>query len=132
MPTPHEADAARRGASSGTDVDVVCPPIGSGGRWIAYAHGLFYGSVSVATAVALAEAGRVQIATQIGISALVVAWYSYWIARRGRAVASSTAFGDSQVGPHPSVEPKATGEARMQISTSDEIRAAVRQCGRHS
>jgi signal transduction histidine kinase len=93
MPTPHEAEAARRGASSGTDVDVVCPPIGPGGRWIAYAHGLFYGSVPVAAAVALAEAGRVQIATQIGISALVVAWYSYWIARRGRAVASSTAFG---------------------------------------
>jgi signal transduction histidine kinase len=48
---------------------------------------------AAAAAVSQDEAGTTQVAGHIGTVAAVVVWYSYWIARRGRAVAHSTATG---------------------------------------
>lgn len=85
-PVPHsEVLAAQQ--------DVVCGPIGPDGRWITCAHALFYGSVlvSAALAVAQSQADAAQLAAHVGTVGAVVAWYSYWIARHGRVVASSRA-----------------------------------------
>lgn len=93
MSAPHDTDRVPQGASAGAEPEVVCPPIGPSGRWIGYAHGLFYGSVPVAAAVAVAQgdAGPVQVAWQMAVSALIVAWYSYWVVRHGHTVARSSA-----------------------------------------
>lgn len=91
MNAPQETEAVQQNGAALPQPDVACPPIGPGGRWIAYAHALFYGSVPMAAAAAVVrgEAGPVPIAVQVVASTLIVVWYSYWIARRGRAVAES-------------------------------------------
>jgi signal transduction histidine kinase len=74
---------------------VACPPIGPGGRWAGAAHGLFYGSLVIATAVALvpSSGSPAGIALEIGLVALLASWYAYWIVRRGHDLSRSTRVG---------------------------------------
>jgi signal transduction histidine kinase len=82
---------ARPGAGS----TAACPPIGSGGRWAGVAHALFYVTLGIAATTALTQSSpsAVGVALEGGLVALLAAWYSYWIVRRGHDVASSARFG---------------------------------------
>src|SRR5262245_31763350 len=85
------APPRRRDNRPGATSTAACPPIGPGGRWAGVAHALFYATLGVAATMALAESspspGRVALGA--GLVAGLAVWYSYWIARRGRDVASS-------------------------------------------
>lgn len=89
------APARRQGAPADPRQQATCPPLGPGGRWSALAHALFYGTMAITAATVLAEwsRGPASAATQVALGALLVAWYSYWIVRRGRHVAGSCALG---------------------------------------
>src|SRR5262249_18260957 len=73
----------------------ACPPIGPGGRWAAVAHALFYGTLAIGTTMALARPspGLARVALEIGLVALLAAWYSYWIVRCGQDVMRSNRLG---------------------------------------
>jgi signal transduction histidine kinase len=91
MSAPLNATLIPRNESAAFQEEVVCPPIGPGGRWLTFSHVLFYGSVALSAAVPVAssEAGTMQLAAHIATIGALVTWYSYWIARRGRAVTRS-------------------------------------------
>jgi signal transduction histidine kinase len=84
--------AGRRDASSGA---TACPPIGPGGRRTGLAHALFYATLGGAVAMALVRSSpsAAQAALEVGLVVLLVAWYSYWVVRRGLEVGSSIRVG---------------------------------------
>jgi signal transduction histidine kinase len=88
--SPRQRDA-RPGARRVT----ACPPLGPGGRWTVVSHVLFYGTLPIAATMALAgpSASGARAALEAGLLALLAAWYSYWIVRRGHDVARSTGLG---------------------------------------
>jgi len=73
----------------------ACPPLGPDGRWKVVSHALFYGTLPIAAMMALAgpSAGVAHAALEVGLLALLAAWYSYWIVRRGHDVARSSGLG---------------------------------------
>src|SRR5262245_51137953 len=81
----------RPGGRSGA----VCPPLGPGGRWTVVSHALFYGTLPIAATMALAgpSTSVARAALDAGLLALLAAWYSYWIMRRGHDVARSIGLG---------------------------------------
>jgi signal transduction histidine kinase len=84
----------RQEISARSRSEAVCPPIGPGGRWAVFTHVVFYGTVAIATTITFGERSLnpAAIAREVGVAALLVVWYSYWILRRGRDVASSSAL----------------------------------------
>ncbi len=74
-------------------VDATCPPLGPGGRWAAFCHLLFYGTLVTASVLALGGAamapGRRALAA--GLAVLLGVWYAWWVVHRGDALARSTA-----------------------------------------
>lgn len=100
METVHGQDvdatpARRQGTPADPRQQATSPPLGPGGRWSLLAHALFYGTMAITAATVLAEwsRGPASAATQVALGALLVAWYSFWIVRRGRDVAGSRALG---------------------------------------
>lgn len=92
-------DGDRGAPARGPDVagtamsEAACPPLGPGGRRAAAAHALFYGTLAIATALALARppVTPARAVPCAGLALLLAAWYWYWMVRRWHRLARSAA-----------------------------------------